>query len=128
MYVTKFLDKKDESLEQYLVRKEILDSRKFAYYANREDELSQKEWAEYSETFLCKCHLTMLKVTQLQIDKDDSEESEQDAMEGGTYVGTSLYLQISLEITEQIQNCCEKVPSFAGFWYENLFFKHHSLG
>ena len=139
----KFLDKKNELLEQYLMKKEILECRKFAYYASREDELSQEERGEYSETFLCKYHLTMLKVTQLHVvpdDKDDSEEIEQDATEGGTkevlcwnfpifaeIFNDILTKFIENETTEQIQNCCENASSFAGFWYEKLFFKHHSL-
>ena len=65
-----------DTLQQYFTQSEMLHCREFAYYASREDVLTEKEIREYHNTLLHAVHLTVLEDGQLVKVLEDEEDEE----------------------------------------------------
>ena len=83
---------KSDSLAEYLKSRNVLKSRKFAYYACRGDALDDDEVTEYKSTWLHRNYLTVLKVVpevktevlEDQPDETNAESEEKEQVEGDT--------------------------------------------
>ena len=140
---------KSDSLAEYLKSRDVLKSRKFAYYACRGDALDDDEVTEYKSTWLHMNYLTVLKVVpevktevlEDQPDETNAESEEKEQVEGDTGPTNTIlrwnfptmgkvFLDIITDFVttsskELVEDVCKKEPSFAGFWFEALFFHHH---
>ena len=113
----------------------------FAYYAIREDSLTGTEIAEYEGTLLAKNNLTVLEGAPLKEVMEDSEDvaevkevvnkdAKKQVLRWNFPIMGAMFIVIltkfvKTSIPDDVARCCDNVPSFAGFWYEVLFFKHH---
>ena len=144
------VSKEIKTLKDYFMQKKMLECRKFAYYAIREDVLTIEEQKSYQLTFLHDCNLTVLEDGHLVKVLEDEEEASEGIMEEATAkdqvisqsqgvpqilrwnfpIAGEMFIDIltefvATETDDQVARVCKKVPSFAGFWYEALFFQHH---
>ena len=133
------------TIEEYFLNEEMLKCRLFAYYAIREDSLTGTEIAKYEHTWLRKYNLTVLDKVPFKEVTEDSKDDSEDVPEVKEIIKNNakkqilrwnfpimgtLFIEIltnfvTQSIPECVAKCCDNVPSFAGFWYEVLFFKHH---
>ena len=144
------VSKEIQSLKDYFMQNEMLECRDFAYYAIREDVLTIKEQQSYKQTFLHNHNLTVLEDGHLVKVLEDEEEASEDIKEEATAkdqvisqsqgvpqilrwnfpIAGEIFIGILTDFVttktdDQVATVCKKVPSFAGFWYEALFFQHH---
>ena len=134
--------------------KEFQNNRYFAYYASREDHLTEDKVSQFRSTLLDSQYLAIVEEVpeeeKILEDQDLSvegilcdNESRADKLHSSQSVTSKLkiikwnfpvmaklYIQILEEYVtsstvEDLKGRCSKVPSFAGFWYESLFFTHH---
>ena len=128
----------------FFLLQQVLRSRVFADMANRGYTLNKMQTMEYSKTWLHCNWLTILEDSPSEEVLLEHELMEQDTIEqdapqpmvtrkvlrwnfpcmGEIYINM-LQDFVSSHSETQLQDTCTKVPSFAGFWYESLFFSHY---
>lgn len=136
------LVKNTEYLQQYFMQDEMLSCRKFAYYATKEDVLTKKEIDDYHGTLLHAHNLTVLEGRKLEKVLEDGEDNEvaskvqegdrevQQILRWNFPIMGEIYTKILTDFLktsakDTFAETCQKLASFAGFWYEALFFEHH---
>lgn len=146
----KLLSPECSTLEQFFLLMEVQNCRKFTYFASREDSLTDDKIIEFQSTILCKHHLVSLVSVPLGTIEEDQDYNDQSLEEllkdsisaealsqsharvlkwnlpiMGEVLIDVLDKYVVKSTDEQLREMCRKVRSFAGFWYENLFFQHH---
>ena len=146
------LKDESQSVARFMKMQGIETSRKFIYYAYRGDTLTTREVDEYEKTWLFKNHVTILeeqpKVEELEkdeLEEDEPEDQElemeepedQELVQEETSMTLKLnfptfgqlFLNVITEFVTQSQNSligevCKKEATFAGYWFEALFYQH----
>ena len=135
-----------KSLVQYFLKNNVLKCWKFAYYASRDEILDEDEVKQYKTTWLHKHYLTVLeKIVVAKVIEDQdlgvNTEEGKDQSTGQEPSSKSVLRwnfptmgKVFLDILENfvqdstadtLQTLCKKERSFAGYWFESMFYEHH---
>lgn len=119
------------TVEDYLLHNEMLQCIPIVKLANRGHTLTKQEKRAYEESWLWKHFVAVL---------EDSKDQEAVAGVGNSDTNQVLLwnfpvlADIFIDVLENfvtqsteadLVQCCTQTPSFAGYWYEHLFFKHY---
>lgn len=143
-----------ETLDEYFLHEKWTTCSNFVYYANRGDALLEPELKKYYDTVLYQHKLTVLHLTldnKIEEDQDDGEDaastsSQQASLNpvvAASNISTSnrqerlvirwnfpilgeMFINVIENFIEKttLVHYCNSVPTFAGNWYEFLFFKY----
>lgn len=125
------------SIEEYFKKVEMLECADFIYLANRQDKLHPDQQSQYEKSWLHQHMLTVLDRTPDLVVLEDQDETDGDKIDlcKDSYpvlrwnfpILGKIFLDILRNFIKErtkndLMSYCDKVSTFAGCWYECMFF------
>jgi len=118
------------TLSEYFTHNDMLKCISFIKLANRGHLLTKEELSSYSDSLLWS-HLLLVvedsKIEGAEAEAGAETEAKQVLLWNFPILGDMfddiLNNFVGMSTYDELTACCTNTPSFAGFWYEHLFFK-----